>query len=302
MIHILIDLTDLTDEEQNQAGFGIKLFKHKKKEVVLHILGKTQNLLTIDSIDGIEIIEYNASKDKETTLDFIFNSAQEKGCSGIVTFRNKTQRANAAKKRLEVSAPSPLIVSSYPDAYTGKFTLLGDLGYKINPSKEDYLNYLSERKAILEKTNHQKNPSSKLLLPSGLGKNELAESVIAERKKDSSFQGEIGSLKRLEADCDILIGDPRVIQSTISGINQGVTIYNEYLEKGRNTSFQFKFGGLFIKKLMDNFNASVDKKLTSGGRLLYGYKKNIILVRKDTTPNGIAACLNLAYNTSELVG
>ncbi len=302
MNHILIDLTDLTDEEQNQAGLGIKLFKHKKKEVILHILGKSQNLLTIDSMNDVEIIESIETQHKETTLDFVFKTAEEKKSSCILTFRNKTQMANAAKKRLELSASSPLIVSSYPNAYTGKFTLLGDLGYKINPSKEDYLNYLSERKAILEKTNGQKSPSSKLLLPSGLGKNELAESVVAERKKDSSFRGEIGSVKRLEADCDILIGDPMVIQSTISGINQGVTIYNEYLEKGRDTSFQFKFGGLFIKKLRNNFNASVDKKLTSGGRLLYGYKKNIVLVRKDTTPNGIAACLNLAYNTRDLVG
>lgn len=293
-----MDLTDLKDEEQQQAGLGIKLFRNKKKEVGLYLLGKEENLLTINSLEGINIIKAK-EEEKEEALDRLFSLSKEKECQSIVSFRNKTQVALATEKRLTRVVSSPLIVSSYPNAYTGKFTLLGDLGYKVNPSKEDFLNYLSERKRLLEKINGKKDPTSKLLLPSGLGKNSLAKEVIEERKKDASFGGEIGSVKRLEADCDILIGDPMVIQSTISGINQGVTVYNEYLEKGRETSFQFKFGGLFIRKLRDNFNASIDKKITSGGRLLYGFEKNIVLVRKDTTPNGVAACLNLALNTAE---
>ena len=293
-----MDLTDLKDEEQQQAGLGIKLFRNKKKEFGLYLLGKEENRWTINSLEGINIIKAK-EEEREEALDRLFSLSKEKECQSIVSFRNKTQVALAAEKRLTRVVSSPLIVSSYPNAYTGKFTLLGDLGYKVNPSKEDFLNYLSERKRLLEKINGKKDPTSKLLLPSGLGKNSLAKEVIEERKKDASFEGEIGSVKRLEADCDILIGDPMVIQSTISGINQGVTVYNEYLEKGRETSFQFKFGGLFIRKLRDNFNASIDKKITSGGRLLYGFEKNIVLVRKDTTPNGVAACLNLALNTAE---
>ena len=61
MNRILIDLTILTDDEQKKAGYGIKLFKQKKENTELILVGKIDNLLTLDSFQGITIINY---KDK----------------------------------------------------------------------------------------------------------------------------------------------------------------------------------------------------------------------------------------------
>ena len=295
MNRILIDLTILTDDEQKKAGYGIKLFKQKKENTELILVGKIDNLLTLDSFQGITIINY---KDKEEALEFCFAQVKEKKCDAIVSFRDRLEIAATSNKFLIQKEPSPLYVTSYANAYTGKWTLLGDFGYQTNPSESDYLNYLTERKTILLKFNGRKNPAARFLLPSGLSREESITSVIRERKKDKAYKGEIESLHRLEADSDILIGNPNLVCATISGIEQGITIYNEYLEQGRNASIQYKMGGALIKKLRQKFESSIDKKFTSGGRLLYGFDKPVVIIRKDTAAGGINACLNLADNAA----
>lgn len=293
---ILIDLTDLNDSEQKKASLAIKLFQHNKKDLNTIIFGKSDNVLTVKDMKGISITEFKDSSNKEKALEAIHTAAKEQNAEVIVSFRNKTQISKFMDKNFERTSASPFICSFYANAYTGKATLLGDLGFKQNAAKEDYLSYLTEMKKIVNSLSNIQSPASKLLLPSGLSKSEEALELIEELKKDSSYTGELGSADMLEAKTDILVGDPVVIQSTISGINQGVTVYNEYLEKGMNTSFQYKMGGFFIHKLMQNFNASIDKKITSGGMLLYGFEKKVILIRKDTTQNGINAALNFAYD------
>ena len=79
MNRILMDLTDLKDEEQQQAGLGIKLFRNKKKEVGLYLLGKEENLLTINSLEGINIIKAK-EEEKEEALDRLFSLSKEKEC------------------------------------------------------------------------------------------------------------------------------------------------------------------------------------------------------------------------------
>lgn len=295
MSTILIDLTALSDEEQKKTCLPIKLFHHDRKELNQVIIGKTDNILTIKDIKGISIIECKDASNTESTLDVISQALKKNDIDGFVTFRNKTQISRFMEKNFKRSDSTPFICTFYPNAYTGKKTLLGDLGYKQNRTEGDYLTALSEMKEIVRKLTGNESPTSKLLLPSGLPKSEFALGLIEKLKEDPNYNGELGSADMLQAKTDILLGDPIVIQSTISGINQGVTVYNEYLEKGMNTSFQYKMGGFFIQKLMDTFNASIDKKITSGGMLLYGFEKKVVLIGNDTTQNNIRSALDFAY-------
>lgn len=291
MKNIIIDLTSLNEEESKMACQGIKLFNHKKEDVTLNIFGNKLNLVTISSLNNVVI---NDSKENENE-DKIF-SLLKKEESILLSFDNKNQLVKKITPFISPISSSPLFASFYPNAYTGNMTLLADLGYKPYPSVDDYFSYLKTSKEIVKKLRNIEKPTIKLLLPSGLVKTKEMKNIATKLKEDESYIGEIGTVDLLKADCDILLGDPAIIQATISGINQGVSIYDDYLQEGMKHSFQYKMGGFFIKKLMQTFSASIDKKITSGGMLLLGYERNVVLVRKDTTINGISSCLNLAYN------
>lgn len=291
MKNLIIDLTSLNEEESKMACQGIKLFNHKKEDINLTIFGNKLYLVTISSLKNVVINDIK----EDDNQDKIFNLLKEKE-SILLSFDNKNQIIKKIEPFINKTSSSPLFASFYPNAYTGNMTLLADLGYKPYPKTDDYFNYLLTCKEIVKKIRNIDKPTIKLLLPSGLVKTEEMKNIALKLKEDDSYIGEIGTVDLLKADCDILLGDPSIIQATISGINQGVSIYDDYLQEGMKHSFQYKMGGFFIKKLMQTFSASIDKKITSGGMLLLGYERDVILVRKDTTINGVKSCLNLAYN------
>ena len=294
MNNILIDLTTLNKDELKMASYGIKLFFHKIKDLSLIVVGESNNLLTIKDLDNIKIIDSTNNENalNETLTNNIFST--------FVSFRNKSKIVDIANNNFNKTISSPLYAAFFANAYTGRMTLLGDLGYKSFSTKEDFLSYKETLKIAYRELFENKDVKFKFLLASNLKKTDETKNIISNLKKDNCFDGEIGSNYLLEADTDILLGDATIIQATISGINQGVTVYNEYLENGMKHSFQYKFGGLFIKKLMESFNSSIDKKITSGGMMLLGYDKNIIGIRNDTTSIGVSSCLNLANKMAKL--
>ena len=291
---ILIDLTTLNKDELKMASYGIKLFFHKIKDLSLIVVGESNNLLTIKDLDNIKIID---STNNENALD---ETLSNNIFSTFVSFRNKSKIVDIANNNFNKTIDSPLYASFFANAYTGRMTLLGDLGYKSFSAKEDFLSYKETLKIAYKELFENKDVKFKFLLASNLKRTDETKDIISNLKNDNCFDCEIGSNYLLEADTDILLGDATIIQATISGINQGVTVYNEYLENGMKNSFQYKFGGLFIKKLMESFNSSIDKKITSGGMMLLGYDKNIIGIRNDTTSIGVSSCLNLANKMTKL--
>ena len=299
MNNIFVDLSTLKEDEIKMACYGIKMFHHKKKNLSIVICGNKENMLTISTLPGGEIIDTSKkeeNKDINSLLsDYFKNHPDIEESFSFVSFDKKNKVISLADKHFFKKKISPLIVAFYPNAYTGKMTLIGDLGYLQYPSKEDYLSYKNTMKMISKLIKDTEEPEVKLLVPSKLVISPLMKDVSKAFEEDKNYKGIIGTSELLKADCDVLIGDPSIIQATISGIDQGVSIYDEYLSHGMNTSFQYKFGGFFVKKLMQSFSSSIDKKLTSGGMLLLGYQYNVVMIRNDTTSNGVKACLELAY-------
>lgn len=293
MNSILIDLTTLNKDELQMASYGIKLFFHKIKDLSLIVVGESNNLLTIKDLTNVEVID--STNDENKLNEVIIN----KEFSTFVSFRNKSKIVEIANNNFQKIIDSPLYATFFANAYTGRMTLLGDIGYKSFSTKDDFISYKETLKITYKELYENKDAKFKFLLTSNLKKSEETKEIVSILKNDNNFDGEIGTNYLLEADTDILLGDATIIQATISGINQGVTVYNEYLEKGMKTSFQYKFGGFFVKKLMESFNSSIDKKITSGGMMLLGYNKNIVAIRNDTTSIDVSSCLNLAYKMTQ---
>ena len=129
---ILIDLTTLNKDELKMASYGIKLFFHKIKDLSLIVVGESNNLLTIKDLDNIKIID---STNNENALD---ETLSNNIFSTFVSFRNKSKIVDIANNNFNKTIDSPLYASFFANAYTGRMTLLGDLGYKSFSAKEDF--------------------------------------------------------------------------------------------------------------------------------------------------------------------
>lgn len=296
MNNIFLDMSDLDENKAKSLCYGVKSFLHSKKDVNITALGDINHLITLNGVNNINIINLHK---KTTFIDEFSKYISEKGNDfTFATFKTKSKIIKLAKEKLTKTVDFPFFCSFFLNAKSEKYTLLADLGYKPYPSKDELFAYQKTMVTIIKEFRNIDNPSSKLLLPSGLVKTDNMKEMIEKLKEYPSYKGELSTIDMLQADCDILLGDPLIIQSTISGIDQGVSLFNEHFEEGMKHSFQFKFGGMFVKKLIESFNAAVDKKITSGGQLFVGYDLNIVLIRDDISANEVKNSLDLAYEAS----
>lgn len=293
MANILIDFSNISKEEIDNLAQGTKIFLSKNKDDSLLAFGEPKNLLTLTNYKKIEII-----KSESTSLDITLELLKDenKKIDGIAAFRNYEE----VKKSIPSNEiKNGFFTANYANAYSGKKTFIADLGFNPNPSLDDWKSYLSQLKPIVTSKFGVEDPTFKYLIADKLSIKKEDEEIINFFKEDDSYDGELTTNKFLEADADILLGRPDLIQATISGINQGITIYNNYIKKGIDSNIGYRIGGAMIRGVINSFNYSIDRKIVSGGIALIGYKKPLVLVDKNTTPNGLAACINFCKKIIE---
>jgi len=309
MSKILIDVSAL-EKDSSKAVQGIKFFLSKNKNSSVVVIGDINNLLTIKNESNIELINVDTyDRELDDSTEFLKGKTQkiafsllrnpESKIDSYVTFTDKDEIASACKNCLKKSSDSQLYITLFANAYTSKKTVIGDLGFKMNPTIDDYLYYLNALKFYCSAVLKIEKPGFKYLIPSNITIDRKEKEIIERLKEEEGYLGLLETENFLQAKTDILLGNPVLFQTVIAGINQGITVFDSYIEKGVNTSFNYKIGNMFMKRLFQSFHASVDKKIISGGVVLLGFEKNVILVDKSTTSTGISYSLNLARQIEE---
>ena len=69
MNNIFVDLSTLKEDEIKMACYGIKMFHHKKKNLSIVICGNKENMLTISSLPGVEIIDTSKKEENKEKND-----------------------------------------------------------------------------------------------------------------------------------------------------------------------------------------------------------------------------------------
>ncbi len=120
-------------------------------------------------------------------------------------------------------------------------------------------------------------------------------------KDKEGYQGQIEGNEILKCDTDIIIGHPKEFLGIISGLNHGISIYDEYMKEAvrKNVGIRYFVYPMF-KGVLSGFHMEIDQKLTSGGNILLGFKKNIIVVDPNTIKQGVRVSLDLANKLETL--
>lgn len=306
MGRILIDLARL-GKENNAAIQGIKLFLNKNKKAEVVILGKIDDLLTIKDHKNIQIYNpdnyKNIDKRFDIINDFTLRISIHLLCDpnerfdGFVTYSKKSDVAKAAKEFLFHQETSPLFVATFANYKTHRITCIGDIGYNDNPSVKDYRNYLDLMKRYMTKVIKKDKPEFKLLTFSKDDYNPL----VAVFKDEEGYKGEVEGRELFKCDTDIIVGNPHEFLGIISGIDHGISIYDEYIKDYMKHNVGIRlFSYPMFRSALSSFHMEIDQKLTSGGNILLGYKKNIVVVDPDTIKLGMKVSLNLANKLEAL--
>ena len=297
---ILIDLSSLG--EKNQVAIqGIKIFLNKNKDSEVMVIGEEDNLLTIKDHKRVKIVSLNNEVSKvDKRYSKITDSSLRLAISiltgpedivGLVTYSKKADVANAAEEFLHKDESSPLFVATFANFKTHRVTCIGDLGYKENPTTKDYLNYLDLMTRYMIKAFKKEKIEFKLLTFNKDYPNPLVDIF----KNKDGYQGQIEGKDLLKCDTDIVIGHPKEFLGIISGIDHGITIYDEFMKDQvrKNVGIRYFVYPMF-KGVLTNFHMEIDQKLTSGGNILLGFKKNIVVVDPNTIKQGVKVSLDLA--------
>lgn len=306
MSKILIDLHSLKADNKT-AIQGIKIFLARNKQSEIAVIGEIDNLLTIKDNKKIKIYEfknyenkidskYNNIKDRSLALSIqLLNDANE-GLDGFVTYSNKEEVSNAVKEFMYHDTPSPLIIATFANYKTHRVTCIGDLGYKINPSYEDYHNYLITMSSYMKKFLKKDKVDFKIL--SYLNED---KELIKSFENIEGYKGIISGDNLLKADCDIIIGNPKEFLGVISGIDHGISIYDEFIKDYAKKNVGIRlFSYPMFRSVLAAFHMEIDQKLTSGGNILLGFNKNIVIVDKDTIKQGVGVSLAVANNLEKI--
>lgn len=300
MSRILIDLSNL-GKENKAAVQGIKLFLNKNKKTEVVILGNVSDLLTIKDNKNVKIYRpndfqeidkrFDVIKDKSLRIAmYLLNDAKEQ-FNGFVTYSKKSDVANAAKEFLYHQETSPLFIATFANYKTHRVTCIGDIGYNDNPTIKDYRNYLDLMKRYMNKAFKKEKPEFKLLTFSKDSHNPLVEVF----KSEEGYKGEVEGRDLFKCDTDIVIGNPHEFLGIISGIDHGISIYDEYIKDYMKHNVGIRlFSYPMFRSVLSSFHMEIDQKLTSGGNILLGYTKNIVVVDPGTIKLGMKVSLNLA--------
>ena len=297
---ILIDLIALG--ENNQAAVqGIKIFLSKNKDSEVIVIGEEDNLLTIKDHKRVKIVSlknevskvdkrYNKINDLSLRLAISILTSPE-DIVGLVTYSKKNEVAKAADEFLHKDESSPLFVATFANFKTHRVTCIGDLGYKENPTTKDYLNYLDLMTRYMIKAFKKEKIEFKLLTFN----KDYPNPLINVFKDKEGYKGQVEGRDLLKCDTDIVIGHPKEFLGIISGIDHGITIYDEYMKESvrKNVGIRYFVYPMF-KSVLTNFHMEIDQKLTSGGNILLGFKKNIVVVDPNTIKQGVKVSLDLA--------
>lgn len=304
---ILIDLVHLHDDNKT-AIQGIKIFLSKNKDSSVMIIGNQDQLLTIKDHKRVEIQSFKETKDKidnrfkkinDESLALAMSLLTDKNNDfiGFVTYSKKSDVAKAAHEFLIKKETSPLFVATFANYKTHRVTCIGDLGYNNNPSIKDYINYLDLMTRYMKHGFKKEKTEFKLLTFNKDYDNPLREVF----KDKEGYQGEIEGRDLLKCDTDIVLGHPKEFLGIISGIDHGISIYDEFIKDQVKRSVGLRlFSYPTFKNVLRSFHFEIDQKLTSGGNILLGYDKNIIVIDPNTIKQGVKVSLDLANNLATL--
>ncbi|MCQ2795125.1 MAG: hypothetical protein MJ214_02800 [Bacilli bacterium] len=307
MSKILIDLSHLGNENKI-AIQGIKIFLNKNKDSEMIILGEQDNLLTIKDHKQVKIISV---KENETKVDKRFNKITDsslkvamslltnpnENITGLVTYSKKKEVAKAADEFLHKSESSPLFVATFANYKTHRVTCIGDLGYSENPSIKDYRNYLDLMTRYMHKAFKVDKPEFKALAFDKSEPSDLDKAF----KDDANYKGIIEGRELFKCDTDIVIGNPHEFLGIISGIDHGISIYDEFIKDQAKRSVGVRlFSYPMFRSVLAAFHMEIDQRLTSGGNILLGFTKNVIVVEPNTIKQGVKVSLDLANKLETL--
>ncbi|MCQ2752859.1 MAG: hypothetical protein MJ206_01165 [Bacilli bacterium] len=306
MSKILIDLVPL-GRDTKAAVQGIKIFLNKNKNAIITIIGEQSDLLTIKDHRQVNIYSFSLfakktdkkyAQIKDRSLAFALTLLDEdKDFTGFVTYTDKPAVVSAVKKFLKPTVTSPLIIATFANYKTHRVTCIGDLGYNDTPTNKDYQNYLALMSQYMKKSFHKENPEFKLLTYSEHYDNPLRTLF----KNNKNYRGEIEGQNLLKCDTDIVLGHPREFLGIISGINHGISIYDEYIQDQVKSSVGIRlFSYPMFKNVLRSFHFEIDQKLTSGGNVLLGYPINIVMIDIGTIKQGVTVSLDLANKLETL--
>ncbi|MCQ2796306.1 MAG: hypothetical protein MJ213_03250 [Bacilli bacterium] len=304
---ILIDLSHLGSENKT-AIQGIKIFLNKNKDSEMIVLGELDNLLTIKDNKRVKIISpkeniekvdarFNKIADSSLKLAMSLLTSPDEDIVGFVTYSKKNEVAKAADEFLHKVESSPLFVATFANYKTHRVTCIGDLGYKDNPTTKDYVHYLDLMSRYMKHAFKKDKIEFKLLTFNKDYPNPLIDIF----KDKEGYKGQIEGRGILKCDTDIIIGHPKEFLGIISGIDHGISIYDEFMkdEVHKNVGIRYFVYPMF-KSVITNFHMEIDQKLTSGGNILLGYKKNIVVVDPNTIKQGVKVSLDLANKLETL--
>lgn len=304
MSKILIDLSNLGNDNK-MAIQGIKIFLNKNKDSEMIIIGDEDNLLTIKDNKHVKIISPKSNVDPRfdkipdtslrVAMSLLTNANED--IVGLVTYSKKNEVAKAADEFLLKAESSPLFVATFANFKSHRVTCIGDLGYKDNPTTKDYLNYLDLMSRYMKKAFKKENIEFKLLTFNKNYPNPLVDVF----KDKEGYKGQVEGRELLKCDTDVIIGHPKEFLGIISGIDHGISIYDEFIKEQTKKSVGIRyFSYPMFRSVLANFHMEIDQKLTSGGNILLGYKKNIIVVDPNTIKQGVKVSLDLANKLESL--
>lgn len=303
MIKLIIDINHNEVAITNVVQ-GIKLFANKNKHVPIVVVGDENNVLTLKGVGGIELIYTNkiyesvtdlANEDVSLTKAFKLLSEATDSNTILVTCAGKEVIKLYSEKYLQKVSPSPLFITSYPNALNGKTTYLSDTGYTRYPNYSDFINQADLAIQYVSAVTSIEDPKFKLLSPSSsILDDEFLNEIDKRLTSFTNYEGVLSCSDILEPETRLVVGQSSIIEAMTNSIFAGINTYDKYIKNGIENNAMYRFGYTFNKNLFANIESSIDKKMSAAGTVLLGYDKLVVEPHATTTPIGIASCLETA--------
>ena len=306
-MNIVVDVNNNENGAQTVVQ-GIKVFIQQTKNIKIIAVGNEEDLATLKGIKEVELVYCKkgyegkvdmTNRDISLTRAFDILTNKDKKIDALVSSADRSVLKKYSEKYLKKVEKEPVFLATYPNAYTGKQTLLLDFGYNYNATSESILAQFEIAKRFATTVLQKKDPTYKVL--SFTNDEETQSDVIKELeknfKKDKKYEGIITSYNVLRSDCDILIGQPELVSTVSNSINEAITVYDDYIDKARSLSFLYNINLSLCKRIFRDFHTSIDKKVSAGGVALIGFDKIVVQSNPTTTVAGVRGAIDFTRKT-----
>lgn len=292
---------------------AVRNFKQLHPEVVLFVVGKTEEISSLKDIativDARDVLQMEAGpmefmRAKGSSMYLALETYLKEQADAVITAGSTGGILSGATLKLKLipGVERAAILSPFPTKILGNYTVILDIGANIDNTPHHLSQFALIGRLYAQNVYGKENPTTYLLsngtepTKGSLLVKETHKLLMAEQFPN--FKGNIEGKEVLSGDADVIVTDGYTGNVLLKSIEGTAKTMSGMLGDAFRKNLFTKIGYLFAKSGLKDMKARMDYKNT-GGAMLAGINGLVIKAHGNSDVKGFTSALQVAYKMAD---